>query len=346
VLEDLSSACLRYELLRYCLNPVTQRITLEGINVDELRVQARTANRSKQKPSRPFESWFEVDVFLKIIARGYRVIPQYRVAGYRIDLVVEGTSARLAVEADGDEWHGAEEYQRDLERQRTLERCGWKFWRVRGGEFYRDQDGALATLWDEITARGIEIASDQHERSDVDGYVPNIDWAMDLNGHAQVTMDGARSAPEVPSTRPTSTRGPAQNIAEKPEPASVQLTVPPVTRRAGKPPKPVVDRASSDAVRPLPRPAKPKPEGSTHAGQPAEGDNELIGKAMDIDADVWFTMAHWARTNDFLTGHDRKMLYDMGRKKAREEPLSVRQARYALSLYRKCFEKGCDNPSG
>ena len=35
-------------------------------------------------------------------------MPQFEIAGYRIDLVVEGMQGRLAVECDGDAWHGAE----------------------------------------------------------------------------------------------------------------------------------------------------------------------------------------------------------------------------------------------
>ena len=97
-----------------------------------------------------FESWFEVDVFLQIHAQGFRVLPQYEVANYRIDLVVEGLKGRLAVECDGDEWHGPDRYEADMARQRDLERCGWVFWRVRGSDFYRDATNALAELWETL----------------------------------------------------------------------------------------------------------------------------------------------------------------------------------------------------
>ena len=43
--------------------------------------------------------------------RGYRVRPQVPAYGYRIDLVVTGGENRLAVECDGDEWHGAEQFE-------------------------------------------------------------------------------------------------------------------------------------------------------------------------------------------------------------------------------------------
>jgi hypothetical protein len=63
-------------------------------------------------------------------------------------MVVEGVHGRLAVECDGDHWHGAEQYDADMARQRELERAGWRFWRVRGGAFSFDPDSAMQTLWD------------------------------------------------------------------------------------------------------------------------------------------------------------------------------------------------------
>jgi very-short-patch-repair endonuclease len=96
-----------------------------------------------------------VDVFLEIAARNYRVVPQYELAGYRIDLLVEGMKGRLAVECDGDVWHGADRYEEDMARQRMLERCGLKFWRVRGSSFYRDPNSALEGLWKVLEDLGI-----------------------------------------------------------------------------------------------------------------------------------------------------------------------------------------------
>ncbi len=103
----------------------------------------------------PFESLFEQHVFQKIAERGYRVIPQYEVAGYRIDLVVEGMRGRLAVECDGEAWHGPEQYQHDMARQRDLERCDWQFWRLPGSAFYRDPDRALEGLWTRLSELNI-----------------------------------------------------------------------------------------------------------------------------------------------------------------------------------------------
>ena len=54
---------------------------------------------------------------------------------------------RLAIECDGDAWHGPDAYEADLARQRDLERCGWQFFRIRESAFYVDQAGALENLW-------------------------------------------------------------------------------------------------------------------------------------------------------------------------------------------------------
>ncbi len=59
---------------------------------------------------------------MELVRRDYNVIPQYEIAGKRIDLVIEGGNARLAVECDGDEWHGPERYENDMQRQRQLAR--------------------------------------------------------------------------------------------------------------------------------------------------------------------------------------------------------------------------------
>jgi very-short-patch-repair endonuclease len=145
--DDLSSLCLRRQLLEYCLNPKVETKVVEGIDVTKLRQQALEARRADSRAPLPFDSWFEVDVFLQIVDRGFRAIPQYELAGKRIDLLIEGMRGRLAVECDGDQWHGLEEWDRDVDRQRMLERCGLQFWRVRGSAYYRDPVAALQPLW-------------------------------------------------------------------------------------------------------------------------------------------------------------------------------------------------------
>jgi very-short-patch-repair endonuclease len=151
--NDLSALCLRRRLLDFFENTRPQQIA--GIERDELERRATQDNRGIVKPPDPFDSWFEVDVALELLRRHYTVLAQHKVAGKWIDLVVEGGHARLAVECDGDKWHGADRYDEDMQRQRQLERCGWEFFRVRESAFYSNKENALSGLWQALEDRGI-----------------------------------------------------------------------------------------------------------------------------------------------------------------------------------------------
>ena len=93
------------------------------------------------------ESQLEREVFRRLTASGYRVTPQVGSLGYRIDLVVEGDGdRRLAVECDGDQFHGPERWADDMRRQRILERVGWRFWRCWASSFALDPDACMNDL--------------------------------------------------------------------------------------------------------------------------------------------------------------------------------------------------------
>ncbi|MFA1822979.1 AAA domain-containing protein [Virgibacillus oceani] len=136
-ISDVKPNDFRYRLLSYCNNPT--RINEE---IEDLESRC--------------DSPFEVDVLRRIIAKGYKVTPQLKVGRYRIDLVIEGLRDRLAVECDGEAWHGPEKFEEDMQRQESLERAGWKFWRIRGREFYFNKDEAMESLWATLDEMGIE----------------------------------------------------------------------------------------------------------------------------------------------------------------------------------------------
>jgi len=142
-LEDLSNNNdLRYKLLDHFKNYSFNQ------HIINLPIERQIGTQPE-----PFDSWFEVDVYNDIVSKQLKVIPQYEVAKgkYRIDLVailLDGT--KIAIECDGDKWHGADAYQNDLMRQKVLERCGWQFFRVRGYEYYTNRTKALKPLWDMI----------------------------------------------------------------------------------------------------------------------------------------------------------------------------------------------------
>jgi very-short-patch-repair endonuclease len=146
-LHDLNPECVRWKLLSHFPNPPA---ALEAPEVP--------GEVHPEILQEPFDSLFEQQVYLRLRERGHTVVPQHRVHGFRIDLVVLGEHSRLAVECDGDEWHGPEQYARDMAHQRDLERCGWRFFRLRASEFYRDPDAALEPLWTLLHERGIAPA--------------------------------------------------------------------------------------------------------------------------------------------------------------------------------------------
>lgn len=138
-LDVLSPVCMRHRLLSYMLNPTRQ---------------------VSEKKEQRFESSFERHVFDLVSGRGYHVRTQVCVGDptnhrYRIDLVVEGMQGHLAVECDGDRWHGPDRYEQDMARQRDLERAGWQFVRIRGGDFYRDRAKTMEAVWIELDRLGI-----------------------------------------------------------------------------------------------------------------------------------------------------------------------------------------------
>lgn len=133
--EDIKSEqCVRYKLLKWYLNPP----------VAELEADLETLRHRADSP-------FEIEVGERILKRGFKLIPQHRPFPrdfqYRIDLLVQGPKGRVAVECDGDRWHGPEKWEADQRREAQLRRAGLRFWRVSGSSFYRNKEKALDELW-------------------------------------------------------------------------------------------------------------------------------------------------------------------------------------------------------
>jgi very-short-patch-repair endonuclease len=108
------------------------------------------------------ESPFEREVYDELTQRGFWVTPQVQAGQFRIDMVVEGhEDARLAVECDGDKYHGPDKWADDMQRQRVLERAGWVFWRCFASAFYRRRQDMLDDLLRTLTERGIGPIGDE-----------------------------------------------------------------------------------------------------------------------------------------------------------------------------------------
>ncbi|HCC55388.1 MAG TPA: hypothetical protein DEQ20_10785 [Desulfobulbaceae bacterium] len=179
---ELGQSCLRRRLLAHMKQPPVDPTAQLPWTVEELRQFARNNPRNRGNQPSPFDSWFEVDVFLSIAGQGHLAIPQYEVHGYRIDIVIVGGTRKVAVECDGDWWHGPQQYAEDLHRQSQLERCGWEFFRVRGSHFYRNPDDSLLPLWKMMeTHDGVDenfkpsvFSEDRIEEEKGTGIKPNV----------------------------------------------------------------------------------------------------------------------------------------------------------------------------
>jgi very-short-patch-repair endonuclease len=148
---------VRWRLLKFFEGPSPD----SSVQCEELQrleralAQAGHRRRPGTQPS-PYESWFEVDVAAELLRRGYRVRSQVPAGQYRIDLVIEGGDRCLAVECDGEAWHGLERFEEDLRRQRQLERAGWRFCRIRESEWYFSREAALTRVFQRCNELGIK----------------------------------------------------------------------------------------------------------------------------------------------------------------------------------------------
>lgn len=140
------------------------------------------------------ESGFEKQVYTELFSRGYRVVPQVKAGSFRIDMVVEGADdTRLAIECDGDEFHGPDRWQSDTNRQRVLERAGWTFWRCFASTWTLRKDDVLQELLGMLAAMGIEPLGALERIPSLVEYRP---WSPRETGNAHSGADPAKIALE------------------------------------------------------------------------------------------------------------------------------------------------------
>jgi very-short-patch-repair endonuclease len=145
----------------HSLNPQTdlQMGDLRKRLIDHAR-DPKAVTRELETTEAMAESPFEEAVIKRLVAARFKVIPQWRVGRYRIDMVVQEGCRKLAVECDGDRFHGPEKMADDMNRQAILERLGWKFHRIRGTEFFRDPDSAIQRLFTRLRELNIQPIAD------------------------------------------------------------------------------------------------------------------------------------------------------------------------------------------
>lgn len=124
--EELSTDCLRYKLITYY---TTYQGEKEAVQEDAMASQ------------------FEKEFYQAMKMKGIEMIPQFKVGKYIIDFVFEGNHGKkIAIECDGDQDYTLEDYEKEMLKQNVLERCGWKFLRVRASEFYYNQEKVMKSI--------------------------------------------------------------------------------------------------------------------------------------------------------------------------------------------------------
>jgi len=103
---------------------------------------------------RPFESWFEVEVFLFLDDHGYVARPKEYTGRYRADLVVETDGGPVIIECDGEAWYRGDRADRDRAREHGLIGAGFKVIRIPHDAWVRRTTATQASLLDALGARG------------------------------------------------------------------------------------------------------------------------------------------------------------------------------------------------
>ncbi len=100
------------------------------------------------------DSPFEEAVESELKRRGYRVVRQVGVSGYRVDLAIlseDGSGIDLGIECDGATYHSAPAARdRDWLRQQALEAKGWNIHRVWSTSWIRNPDAELDAIEDAL----------------------------------------------------------------------------------------------------------------------------------------------------------------------------------------------------
>ena len=133
---DLQQDDIRYGLIDYAENPQAYCQQIKKVELLS-------------------DSPFEIGVATALIQAGYKITQQYPVGAYHIDIVAHSGKNMVAIECDGDRYHSGEALERDIQRQRILERLGWRFIRIKGGTYFRDPVSEMKNVFEILSDYGI-----------------------------------------------------------------------------------------------------------------------------------------------------------------------------------------------
>jgi very-short-patch-repair endonuclease len=113
------------------------------------------------------ESPFEEEVYYRLASRigQNRIQQQYKIGGFRIDLIIKSEKTDrpvLAIECDGAKYHSSNEaYSWDMFRQKQIEQYGFRFYRIWSTNWFYSPEKELKKLVDFIQAFDREELSDE-----------------------------------------------------------------------------------------------------------------------------------------------------------------------------------------
>jgi very-short-patch-repair endonuclease len=319
-LSDLSDKDLRSGLLAHFDNPLV---------VDKAEAETLIDR---------CESGFEKQVYSELVSRGYRVTPQVKTGAYRIDMVVEGQGdLRLAIECDGDEFHGPDRWQHDLSRQRVLERAGWVFWRCFASTWVLRKDEVMEELVEFLDRMGIEPLGAIETASRI---VEKRTWKSPVSAEPDGEESTVQSEPIADET-----------------PNEEEAAEHPATTRAHeeKPRKQDRDRSQENGsqgnwkLRSTPRQgAKAEPSErpvttqlellSDEGNQEAQdGESSMASRLQSQD---WFAIAKWARENDYLESWQRRFAFTLGVHLNKGKSITDRQLPHAVKIVDEALRLG------
>lgn len=327
-LVDLKPGDLRRRLIEHAADPQALLRKLD-------RIETQT------------ESEFERLVARRLVDRGYRVIPQYRVGYYRIDLVVEGQGHRLAVECDGDRFHPPEKLGEDMARQATLERLGLTFARVRGTQFFRDPERAMKPVLDALNRLNIlpEGPAREEEKSRPESALDHELIQRIVRRAAELRRQwsgGENSDTDEEKVQPGSGKGPVGSAestmdrAKTPSPRKVRTRQPVEEQRR----PPVGVREPRDSTedqffpRSVPEPGKPDLEPRL------AGKEDHRADLPELNGEIWLALSHWARENGRFVGWERALLHSVGKYLKNGWRITGKQAQHAQRLFAAAREDG------
>ena len=290
--RDLKAGDLRRALIEHVRDPGSKR-------------------RAIEKANRRAESPFEKAVIEHLMNAGYAVEPQVWVGQYRIDMVVSDGANEIAIECDGDRFHGLDEIPGDLARQAILERAKWRFIRIRGTWFYRDPMGTMARVIEELQRLGVS------PKSAVDNNIARDEVACAFRDRV------VRRAWEILRERGwlPSEPGEVRRAERGSEPSSVPVL----------PPERVDARASPAGGSDSKRAATSRK--TSDDVPPAPEDLANVDWVAAVPAAAWFGMSHWAKISGKFQSWERSLLFSLGKLASRSLRPSVKQARQGRRLF-------------